>query len=181
MNLRDVQYLLGHKDLKSTMRYLAKSKNRDLRKQIETIWKQPKPVELDAEPGAAIIAKQEAESNAVFDATYLTQEAPDLEPNTFVVVRDGGGNVPSVRISDPMTLEEAKMCAAHINGCSKQDGKPTGKGEVWSAQFYETTQQMDLIARVHVEGCTPQLDERLVENSVGRLTGACSLCLPTIK
>jgi hypothetical protein len=80
-----------------------------------------------------------------------------------------------------MTLEEAKMCAAHINGCSKQDGKPTGKGEVWSAQFYETTQQMDLIARVHVEGCTPQLDERLVENSVGRLTGACSLCLPTIK
>jgi integrase/recombinase XerD len=53
MNLRDVQYLLGHSDLKSTMRYLAKSKNRDLRKQVEAIWNQPPPVEQQAAPGAA--------------------------------------------------------------------------------------------------------------------------------
>jgi hypothetical protein len=163
MNLRDVQYLLGHKDLKSTMRYLAKSKNRDLRKQIETIWNQPKPVELDAEPGAAIIAKQGAASDAAAQAEYLSQEAPDIEPNTFVVVHDGGGSVPSARTSDPMTLEEAQKFAAQANG-------PSGKAEVWSAHLDEATRQVTLILKVYAEGCTPQLNkwEQLAKDSLDR-------------
>jgi hypothetical protein len=162
MNLRDVQYMLGHKDLKSTMRYLANSKNQDLRKQIETIWTQQDPVSL-AEPGAAIIAKQEAESHAVFDATYLTQEAPDLEPNTFVVVHDGGGDVLCARTSAPMTLEEAQKLAAQASG-------PPGKAEVWSAHLDEASRQVTLILRVYAEGCTPQLNkwEQLAKESLDR-------------
>jgi site-specific recombinase XerD len=38
VDIRNVQQQLGHRDIASTMRYLAPSKNKDLKGKIDAVW-----------------------------------------------------------------------------------------------------------------------------------------------
>jgi integrase len=39
MDIKTVQRMLGHKDMESTMRYLAKAQSHEVRAKVDAIWK----------------------------------------------------------------------------------------------------------------------------------------------
>lgn len=49
LDIKTVQYLLGHKDIESTMRYLAPVRNAELRGKVDAVWAAPTLVVDDSE------------------------------------------------------------------------------------------------------------------------------------
>ena len=72
---------------------------------------------------------------------------PKLEPNTFTVVHYHDGFPSS---SGPMTFEQAQESAERTDGYWMTDGRPMGKGEVWSANLDEN-RHLTLVAKIHAE------------------------------